>query len=122
VKLVMTSWAVYPALDPQRPAGLSPIVIQRELRRRLGFRGVTITDGIDAGAVTPFGGLARRSVLAAGAGADLILCAATNPADNSPNLGLTVLRAITSALAGRQLSRSAAQRAADRVLALRTQP
>jgi beta-N-acetylhexosaminidase len=122
VKLVMTSWAVYPALDPHRPAGLSPIVIQGELRRRLGFRGVTITDGIDAAAVTPFGGLARRGVLAAAAGADLILCAATNPADNSPSLGLTVLHAITSALSGHQLSRSASQQSADRVLALRARP
>ena len=87
VKLVMTSWAVYPALDPARPAGLSPIVIRGELRRRLGFRGVIITDGIDAAAVIPFGGLARRSVRAAAAGADLILCAATNPADEQPEPG-----------------------------------
>ena len=121
VRLVMTSWAVYPALDPHRPAGLSPLVIGGELRGRLGFHGVTITDGIDAGAVTPFGSLARRSVLAAAAGADLILCAATNPAANSPSIGSTVLHAITSALSGNQLSRSAAQKAADRVLALRSQ-
>jgi Glycosyl hydrolase family 3 N terminal domain len=38
VELVMSSWAVYPALDPPRPAGLSPTVIQGELRARLGFR------------------------------------------------------------------------------------
>jgi beta-N-acetylhexosaminidase len=119
VKLVMTSWAVYPALDSQRPAGLSPEVIQGELRGRLGFRGVTITDGIDAGAVLPFGGLGRRSLLAARAGADLILCAATNPQDNTPQQGLTVLQAISSALAHGRLSRSAAQQAAARVLALR---
>ena len=31
VKLVMSSWAVYPALDPRRPAGLSSTVIQKEL-------------------------------------------------------------------------------------------
>ncbi len=121
VKLVMTSWAVYPALDPHRPAGLSPIVIQRELRRRLGFRGVTITDGIEAGAVTPVGSLGRRSVLAAAAGADLILCAATNPAENSPSIGFSVLHAITSALSNHQLNKSAAEQAADRILALRAQ-
>ena len=51
VKLVMTSWATYPALDASRPAGLSSKVIGGELRGRLGFKGVTITDGIDAGAV-----------------------------------------------------------------------
>jgi beta-N-acetylhexosaminidase len=119
VKLVMTSWATYPALDPSRPAGLSSKVIGGELRGRLGFKGVTITDGIDAGAVTPFGSLSRRSVLAAGAGADLILCAATNPNDNTPSIGITARNAIASALAAHQLSASAAQQAATRILALR---
>jgi beta-N-acetylhexosaminidase len=122
VKLVMASWAIYPALDPHRPAGLSPLILQRELRQRLGFRGVTITDGIDAGAVTPYGSLARRSVLAAAAGADLILCATTNPEDNTPSQGLAVLHALASALADHQLSDSSARAAAVRILALRRHP
>ena len=118
----MTSWAIYPALDPRRPAGLSPMVIGSELRKRLGFKGVTITDGIDAGAVTPFGNLGKRAVLAATAGADLILCAATNPANNTPTEGITARSAIVSALANHQLSQSSAQQAAARILALRAKP
>jgi beta-N-acetylhexosaminidase len=118
IKLVMTSWAIYPALDSHWPAGLSSVVIQHELRDRLGFRGVTITDGIDAGAVTPFGSLAHRSVLAAAAGDDLILCAATNPAENTPQQGITVMRALTSALAGHQLGLTAARQAVTRIAAL----
>ncbi len=74
VKLVMASWAVYPALDASRPAGLSPAVITGELRQRLGFTGVTITDALEAGALQPFGGIGRRARLAAAAGMDLILC------------------------------------------------
>jgi beta-N-acetylhexosaminidase len=122
VKLVMTSWAVYPALDPRRPAGLSPRVIQGELRGRLGFRGATITDGIDAGAVTPYGSLAQRAVLAAAAGADLILCAATNPSDDTPAQGITARNALASALAHHQLNQAAAQQAAQRIIALRARP
>jgi beta-N-acetylhexosaminidase len=122
VKLVMTSWAVYPALDPFRPAGLSPTVIQGELRRRLRFRGVTITDGIDAGAVTAYGSLARRSVLAAEAGADLILCAAVNPAANTPAQGITAMHAIAAAIASRGMPTASAQQAAARILALRSHP
>src|SRR5262249_31862176 len=38
VKLIMASWAMYPALDAHRPAGLSPAVIQGELRGRLGYK------------------------------------------------------------------------------------
>lgn len=122
VKLVMTSWAVYPPLDPRLPAGLSPLVIGGELRQRLGFRGVTITDGIDAAAVTPFGSLAKRSVLAAGAGADLILCVTTNPNDNTPQLGIDVLHALAGAIAHHQISVASARDAANRILALRAHP
>ncbi|MGZ4324472.1 MAG: glycoside hydrolase family 3 N-terminal domain-containing protein [Solirubrobacteraceae bacterium] len=122
VKLVMTSWATYPAFDPSRPAGLSSKVIGGELRGRLAFKGVTITDGIDAGAVKPFGSLSRRAVLAASAGADLILCATTDPNDNSPSIGITARNAIASALGASQLSASAARQAAARILALRAAP
>jgi beta-N-acetylhexosaminidase len=122
VRLVMTSWAIYPALDPRRPAGLSPTIIGRELRRRLGFRGVTITDGIDAGAVTPFGGLGQRGVLAAAAGADLILCAAPLPSENTPGQGITVRQALVTALQAKRLSLSAARQSATRILALRSRP
>jgi beta-N-acetylhexosaminidase len=121
VKLVMTSWALYPALDPGLPAGLSPAVIGRELRRRLGFRGVTITDAISAGALRPFGSLGARGVLAARAGADLILCAATNPHDNSPSLGFSVLHALAVAIEQGRLPRAGVERAVARVLALRAQ-
>ena len=77
VKLVMVSWAVYPALGA-RPAGLSPNVVQGELRNRLHFTGVTITDALEAAALSPFGSTQHRTLRAALAGMDLILCAAQN--------------------------------------------
>jgi beta-N-acetylhexosaminidase len=122
VKLVMTSWAIYPALDRRRPAGLSPAVIGGELRKRLGFHGVTITDGIDAGAVTPFGSLGQRGVLAAAGGADLILCAAPLPSENTPAQGITVRTALITALRRHRLSLSSARQSAARILALRAHP
>ncbi|MFB7670366.1 glycoside hydrolase family 3 N-terminal domain-containing protein [Kitasatospora purpeofusca] len=76
VRLVMASWAVYPALDADRPAGLSSAVVQGELRRRLGFRGVTVTDALEAGALAAFGDTGDRAVAAARAGMDLLLCSA----------------------------------------------
>jgi len=78
VKLVMVSWAVYPALDPRWPAGLSPTIIGGELRQRLGFTGVTITDALEAGALQAFGTTGQRATLAASAGMDLILCSSQN--------------------------------------------
>ena len=47
---------------------------ENELRGRLGFHGVTLTDAIEASALHPFGTVAHRSILAARAGMDLILC------------------------------------------------
>jgi len=75
VKLIMVSWAVYPVLGA-RSAGLSPNVVQGELRNRLHFTGVTITDALEAGALKPFGSTQHRTLRAALAGMDLMLCAA----------------------------------------------
>ena len=122
VKLVMVSWASYPALDPRLPAGLSSSVINGELRGHLGFRGVTITDGLGAGALARFGGFAQRGLLAAHAGADLLLCATTNPNDNTPAHGIAVLDALAYALASGRLERGYAEQAAARVIMLRTDP
>ena len=76
VKLVMVSWAVYPGLGATRPGGLSTNVVQGELRNRLGFKGVTITDALEAGALRPYGSIQHRALLAAQAGMDLLLCSA----------------------------------------------
>jgi beta-N-acetylhexosaminidase len=73
VDLVMVSWATYPRLGSTLPAGLSPTIVQGELRNRLGFRGVTITDAIGAGALAPFGSTENRALMAAEAGMQLIL-------------------------------------------------
>jgi beta-N-acetylhexosaminidase len=117
-KLVMSSWAVYPALDHTRPAGLSSKVIEGELRGRLGFRGVTITDSIDAGALTAYGSLGNRAVLAANAGADLILC--SQPSSGAQ--GITVVRALAHAISTGKVSAAATRTSVARILALRAHP
>jgi beta-N-acetylhexosaminidase len=77
VKLVMVSWAVYPSVGA-RPAGLSPNVVQGELRNHLKFTGVTISDALEAGALKSYGSTRNRARFAALAGLDLLLCAAQN--------------------------------------------
>jgi beta-N-acetylhexosaminidase len=77
VKLIMMSWATYPAIGA-RPAGLSPNVVQGELRNRLKFTGVTITDALEAGALRSYGSTQNRARFAALAGMDLLLCSAQN--------------------------------------------
>jgi beta-N-acetylhexosaminidase len=97
--LVMTSWAVYPAIDATYPAGLSSTIVNGELRNRLGFGGVTITDALEAGALEPFGTTGQRSVLAADAGMDLLLCSARDV-----NQGQEAVSAIATSLQNRQLN------------------
>ncbi len=114
LRMVMLSWAVYPALDPGRPAGLSPLVVQGELRQRLGFAGVTMTDALEAAALGPFGGIGRRARLAALAGDDLLLCAGRRVGE-----GQRAAAALAGGYAGGQLGPVAATAAVARVLALR---
>lgn len=114
VRLVMASWAVYPALDPDRPAGMSPAVIQGELRERLGFDGVTVTDALEADALTPYGPAGPRAVAAAAAGMDLILCSARDPQQ-----GEDATTALAAALDSGGLDRDAFADAVARVDALR---
>lgn len=71
-KLVMVGTAIYPALGP-KPAAFEPKVVRGELRRQLGFKGVTITDAMGSVAVNDFGGTKRSAVAAAHAGMDILL-------------------------------------------------
>ncbi len=114
-RLVMVSWAVYPALDHRRPAGLSSAIVGGELRNRLRFRGVTITDALEAGALRAYGSTGNRSVLAAGAGMDLILCSEQQVAQGS-----AARRALQAAYLGGRLNQAAFKAAVLRVIALRT--
>ena len=115
VKLAMASWAIYPALDKKFPAGLSSTIVHGELRNRLQFAGVTITDALEAGALKNFGATGKRATLAAKAGMDLLLCAAENPTQ-----GATARDALRSFfLASNTTAQAHFKAAVERVLALR---
>ncbi|GAA3573107.1 beta-N-acetylhexosaminidase [Amycolatopsis ultiminotia] len=112
-KLVMLSWAVYPALDAARPAGLSPAAVQ-ELREQQKFQGVTITDALEAGALKDFGDTGNRAVLAAKAGMDLILASARDTTQ-----GDDAVSALAAGLSDGSLPGESFTAAVDRVSALR---
>ncbi|MFE2412699.1 glycoside hydrolase family 3 N-terminal domain-containing protein [Kitasatospora sp. NPDC059408] len=113
VRLVMASWAVYPALDAERPAGLSPAIVRGELRERLGFGGVTVTDALEAGALTPYGDTGARAVAAADAGMDLLLCSARDPQQ-----GEDAAAAVAAALDSGRLDRAAFDASLARITGL----
>ena len=115
--LVMVSWAVYPALDAHHPAGLSATVVQQELRGRLGFTGVTLTDALEAGAIDSSYTTAQRAVLAAGAGMDLLLCSARDVGQ-----GEDAVTGLVDALGDGTLDATEFDAAVRRVTALRARP
>ena len=113
VRLVMVSWATYPSIQT-RPAGLSPKVVQGELRSRLKFTGVTITDALEAGALKSYGTTQNRTLLAAQAGMDLILASAQNVTQGQQARG-----ALAAAYSKGTLNRQAFLASVNRVIALR---
>ena len=73
VPLVMSSHALYPALDAARIASQSSAVLEDLLRGELGFRGAVVTDSIEAQAVLARSDVAEAAVRSVQAGADLAL-------------------------------------------------
>jgi beta-N-acetylhexosaminidase len=73
VPLVMVGHARYPALDRFRIASQSRPIIQGVLRDELGFRGVVVTDSLEAQASLATGSITKVAERALRAGADLLL-------------------------------------------------
>jgi beta-N-acetylhexosaminidase len=110
-KLVMLSTATYPAFS-NRPAAFTRRIATGELRRRLGFRGVTITDSLGGAAVAEFGGQREAAVDGAAAGDDLLLF------DDLPS-AIAGHEALVKQLHAGALKRAPFLAAVGRVLALR---
>jgi beta-N-acetylhexosaminidase len=73
VPLVMVGHARYPALDPSHVASQSSPIMQGLLRDSLGFRGVVVTDSLEARASLSTGSITAVAERAIRAGADLVL-------------------------------------------------
>lgn len=110
-ELVMLGLATYPAFS-DRPAALSRQIATGELRDRLGFEGVSITDSLDAAAATSFASRERVAIGAVEAGSDLLLYGDWRTARE-------VSQALRSKLAAGKLDRSEFETSAERVLDLR---
>jgi beta-N-acetylhexosaminidase len=72
VPMVMVGHLVYPAIDPDRPASLSPAAM-RLLRGELGSDGVIVTDDLAMEGAERGGTIAQTVVAAVTAGADLLM-------------------------------------------------
>jgi beta-N-acetylhexosaminidase len=110
-ELVMLSLATYNAFA-DRPAAFSRKVVTGELRERLGFEGVTITDGLGAAAAAAFGDRPRVALAAVASGNDLLLY-------SDWRVAREVHRLLTRRLRRGEAERGEFERSAERVLQLR---
>lgn len=95
---MMTAHIVYPQIDPDRPATLSPELIGGILRRDWGYDGVVITDALMMKAVAERFGYAKSAVMAIEAGADMVL------AQGSLDEQLVAINALRDAFADGRLT------------------
>jgi len=109
--LVMISSAIYPAYS-QKPASLSKAIAAGELRGRLSYDGVSITDALGGAAIRAVGGPARVGVAAARAGTDLLLY-------TDYREGARARRALQRRLEGGEMDRARFEHSVQRVLTLR---
>ena len=108
-KVVMLSSAIYSAFS-ERPAVLSPTVATGELRDRVGFDGVSISDDLQSAAAQAFGGAAQVALAGAAAGTDLLLFRSYRAAARA---GAGLQRALTTGKLPRAQFVGSAQRVLD---------
>jgi beta-N-acetylhexosaminidase len=110
-ELVMLGLASYSAFG-NVPAALVPEIATGELRGRLVYGGVSITDTLSAAAAQAGGDRTQVALAAAGAGSDLLLY-------GDPRTAAGSLHDLVAALRSGDLERAPFRRSAARVLALR---
>lgn len=73
VASIMTGHILIPAIDDQRPATLSPRIVDAMLKRSLGYHGLVMTDDLGMQAIRGRWGTGEAAVAAIGAGCDAVL-------------------------------------------------
>ncbi|TMK72619.1 MAG: beta-N-acetylhexosaminidase [Actinobacteria bacterium] len=108
--MVMISTAVYTDFS-HRPAIATKRIATGELRRRVGFKGVSVTDALETPSVNHFDGAVSVGVDAAKAGTDLLLYTRKGHAARA-------WHELQGRLAAGKLNRPAFERSVNRVLSL----
>jgi beta-N-acetylhexosaminidase len=75
---IMTAHVLVPALDEQRPATLSPSIVEALLRRELGFEGAILSDDLEMKAISARYSVPAAAVEAIQAGCDAVLVCSGN--------------------------------------------
>ena len=110
VAAIMTAHIIYPALDADRPATLSPTILTDLLRGELGFDGLLITDDMEMKAIDARYQSGEAAVMAIEAGADIVLVLWT------PTKQIEVFKALLSAVKSGRISQARLDQSVRRIL------
>jgi beta-N-acetylhexosaminidase len=117
---VMVSTAVYASLAPGVPAADSRAIVSGLLRKRLGFRGVIVTDALQTPGVNHYFSTAEAARRAVAAGVDVVLAAGgTSDYAATDGVSLSTYDALVQAVQSGRLSEETVRSAYARVLALK---
>lgn len=112
VPMIMVGHLIYPAVDPSRPASLSPEAF-RLLREEVGFDGVAVTDDLSMEGAKRGGTSARAAVDAVKAGADLLIISGV------PQEQADAYNAVVVAVESGEIPRERVDEAVERILAVK---
>ena len=73
VAAIMTAHILIPALDQERPATLSPAIVDGMLKKELGYGGLVLSDDLEMRAISGKHGVPEATVAAIAAGCDAVL-------------------------------------------------
>ena len=122
VDIVMTSHIMFPALDPEHPATLSPVILGDLLRGTMGFGGVILTDSFNMQAIRRAYDPLDAVVQTVQAGADMVLLAEERYGDESGDYVERQVRLVAGLVRAVRQGRLPASRVDDavaRILALK---
>lgn len=113
VSCVMTNHVLFPALDPENPATLSPRILNRLLREEMGFKGVIVADCLEMRSITDNWDAGEAAVMAVEAGVDLVVAAHTLSAQRK------IRTALIDAVKQGRISESRIDESVARILGLK---
>jgi beta-N-acetylhexosaminidase len=79
VASIMTAHILVPALDEERPATLSPAIVEGLLKKKLGYTGLVVSDDLEMRAISSRYGVPEATVAAIAAGCDAVLMCGASP-------------------------------------------
>jgi beta-glucosidase-like glycosyl hydrolase len=113
--MIMTAHVLYPSLDPDYPATLSPAIIDGILRRSMGYDRVVVTDDLDMGAVAQHHAPDESALMALKAGVDVLMFC------NDPEKAFAARSRLSRAISDREISETRIQQSLRRIRELKEQ-